>query len=239
MLVCLPYWDGDWPMMREVALLLSDLLLDSQPHVELMFAARFDAKVPDTKIIQHCEQKFAKVHVFRCHRKGVGFPMGCNEMAFSIFDHVHYHHEHQFPLVDCMLFVESDCVMLSRTWNTQLFEEWKKASALNKSVCGAFIQGNYHGGEAHVNAVAMYSWDVIKQIPALIGASGNEGWDWWHGTNVIPKAMDTPLIYLDYRRDTISVDDLFAPRKQGKVPVLYHGVKDKSAIEAVRKQFSL
>jgi hypothetical protein len=50
---------------------------------------------------------------------------------------------------------------------------------------------------------------------------------------------DTPLIHLDYRRKSITPEELFSPKKEKKVPVLYHGVKDDSAIMAVREKFGI
>ncbi|MCK9587825.1 MAG: hypothetical protein M0Q93_00515 [Terrimicrobiaceae bacterium] len=238
LLVCLPFWDGDWEQARKVALLLSDLLPEKQKDCELMFVSRFDAKQADTTVVMHCMEKFANVYSRKSRRRGVGFPMGCNELAFDIFDHVSYSHS-LFPQVRCILIVESDCVMLTRTWSQELFTAWKFAELDGKSICGNLIPGNATGGPWHVNAVSMYSWDIVKKIPQLIGAPGTAGWDYYHGPHTTPYAVDTPLIYMDYKRSSISATELFKVRKKRQVPVLYHGVKDDSAIQAVRKKFSI
>lgn len=238
LLVCLAYWPGDWAMAREVARLLSDLLPSKQSNVEFLFQGRFDCESPDPDIVRHCEEKFARVHVRRSRRKGVGFPMGCNELAFDLFDFMFCNRD-RFPRIGGVLLIEADCVMLSRTWNHEFVDEWHRAQAAGKLVCGSFIPGNFNSGAFHINATAIYRWDIIKHVPALYGSPGTEGWDWYHGTRLHPVGYDTPLIHLDYRKKTISSEELFSPKKNKKVPVLYHGVKDDSAIRAVREKFKI
>jgi hypothetical protein len=238
LLVCLTYWQGDWAMAREVAKLLSDLLPEKQSNVEFLFQRRFDCEAPDMEILQHCEEKFEKVHVRRSRRIGIDFPMGCNEIVFDLFDFM-FCNRHKFPKVESFLVVEADCVMLSRTWNYELIEEWHCAQDEGKFLCGSFIPGNFNGGKFHINATAIYRWDILKHVPALIGSPGTEGWDWYHGIRLHPVGYDTPLIYLDYRRASISPEELFSPKKNRKIPVLYHGVKDSSAIMAVRERFKV
>ncbi|MCK9587772.1 MAG: hypothetical protein M0Q93_00230 [Terrimicrobiaceae bacterium] len=239
MLVCLPYWDGDWDQMRETATLISDLLPEKQENCDLLFVSRFDAHGPDAKTVMHCMEKFATVQHHRCRRRGIGFPMGCNEMAFEIFHQVSYHHARLFPKARCILVVESDCVMLCRDWSKQLFTAWRKAEAADKLICGNLIPGCVGEGKHHVNAVSMFHWDIVSKIPQLIGSPGQQGWDFYHGCRTAPVAVDTPLIFMDYQKKTISSKELFSPKKRGQVPVLYHGVKDDSAVKAVRKKFSI
>lgn len=238
LLVCLAYWQGDWAMAREVARLLSDLLPSRQQNVEFLFQRRFDCEKPDTGIVHHCEEKFARVHVRRSRRRGVGFPMGCNELAFDLFDFM-FCNRQDFLRVDGVLLIEADCVMLSRAWNHELISEWRRARAAGKLVCGSFIPKNFNGGPFHINASAIYRWDILKHVPALVGSPGTVGWDWYHGVRLHPVGYDTPLIHLDYRRRSIAPGELFSPRKEKKVPVLYHGVKDDSAIRAVRERFGI
>jgi hypothetical protein len=238
LMVCLAYWEGDWAMAREVARLLSDLLPSGQSNVEFLFQRRFDCEKPDAGIVRHCEEKFARVHVRRSRRKGVGFPMGCNELAFDLFDFM-FCNRHDFPHVDGVLLIEADCVMLSRTWNHEFIDEWRRAQTAGKLVCGTFIPTNSNGGKFHINATAIYRWDILKHVPALVGGPGTVGWDWYHGTRLHPVGHDTPLIHLDYRRKSITPEELFSPIENKKVPVLYHGVKDDSAIRAVRERFGI
>ena len=238
LMVCLAYWEGDWAMAREVARLLSDLLPSRQSNVEFLFQRRFDFESPDADIVRHCEEKFARVHVRRARRRGIGFPMGCNELAFDMFDFMLCEHD-SFPHIDAALLIEADCVMTSRAWNHELIDEWRRAQAAGKFVCGAFIPGNSDGGPFHINATAIYRWDILRHVPELVGSPGTVGWDWYHGTRLHPVGHYTPLIHLDYRRKSITPEELFYPVKNKKVPVLYHGVKDDSAIRAVRERFKV
>jgi len=237
LLVCLPYWDGDWPRMREVALLLADLLPEKSTRTKLLFVLRHDvSKAPDSRLHERCADKFAEVRYYRNKRRGVGWPMGCNEMAFGIFDHVYCRHS-LFPKVDSLLIVESDCVMLRRTWDRDLHQAWHETQKAGKLICGTKIPTGFQECKFHINAVALYSWDIIQKLPQLIGSPGTVGWDYFHGKITCPVAVNTPLIKMDYNRDTISEQELFS--KKNKSVVLYHGVKDDSAVKAVRSQLKV
>jgi hypothetical protein len=54
---------------------------------------------------------------------------------------------------------------------------------------------------------------------------------------MIPITFDTPDIFLDFNRPTITEADLYSPRKNGVVPAIFHGVKDGSASQIVRSKF--
>jgi hypothetical protein len=234
-LVTLPYWEGDKAMMEKTVNLACDLQEEFVENIELMFVPRFDSSDPSTAIRVKASQKFGKVHLWKCTRVGVGFPHGCNELAYGILNHVPME-KHLNPKayvgIDAMLIFEADCVFLKKNWGTYLHEEWAAARAAKKLIAGPVIPSCPPHTQEHVNAVALWSWDVTKHLKPLLGGPPLTGWDNYHGPITVPVTHPSKLFVLDYRKDTITPEELF----KNKDALVYHGVKDDSAIRAVREK---
>lgn len=236
LLLVLPYWSEDLKQVERVARLAADLLPEFAENAEIMLAGRYDAPAPSASIQIYLQQKFAKVHVWKCNRRGDGFPGGCNEMAYGIFNHilVSRHMKTGFANIDFLLLMEGDCVFTRRTWVEELMEAWE-ARGDNKHIIGTKQEAIPGWSNDHINAVALYDPEITRKFPFLIGGPMHLGWDTHHGPALLPFAEDSKLFKLDYKRETITEEELFA---EGS-PLVYHGVKDNSAIEAVRNHYNL
>jgi hypothetical protein len=238
-LVSILYWHQDQKQAEAVTRIICDLL-DEPTECELMMEARYDSPLASPQVQAYAQQKFAKVHVWKCNRKALGFPGGCNEMAYGLLNHItiQRHLGHGFKNIDAILLLEADCVITRKNWIKELKEAWKEAKEQSKLVVGA-LQPAYtwspgSTASAHINAVALYDSDIVRYIPELRGGPNQTGWDHFHGPTILPHAVNSPLFKLDYRRPTIGQEELFASNA-----LVYHGVKDDSALKAIRKKYNI
>lgn len=238
-LVVIPYWDGDRLRAEATALLAADLLEQKSEIASLAFVHRMDAKQPRASVVDKAMMKFKRVIVKRCERAGSGFPFGCNEMAYFILGWP-AKDPRLFEEVDAMLVLESDCVITRRAWDVEVLREWERTEAAGKIVCANLIHNGHGGYPRHVNAASMFGKEIAALAAGpLRGGPAHIGWDFFHGRHLDPVAYDSPIFFLDYRRESIQPSELFAPRKKGLTPLIYHGVKDTSAIQAVRDRYKI
>lgn len=235
-LVIMQYWEEDQKQAEEVIKLACDLLPEMSELVELLFVYRYDAKPPSTAVQIAAQQKFGKVGAWRCTRNGEGWPGGPNEMAYGVLSHVpiQRHLHNAFPDIDAILLLEADMVFTRPDWDKVLVEEWGKTVLDNKLICGALVAKD--APDEHINGGAMFAWDATTHITALRGGPYLEAWDFHHRRIMVQNARPSRQFYLDYKRGTITPEELFFER-ESIVPVIYHGVKDRSAIQAVRDKY--
>lgn len=238
-LVVMQYWDGDKAQAEEVVSLASDLLPEMSDLVDLAFVYRHDAKPPRGAIQIKAGLKFGKVHAWKSSRSGTGWPEGSNAIAYGVLNDVpiRRHLYKEFEDIDAILLLEADTVFTRPNWDKELAALWDKTVKAQKYVTGALV-GEYGGPEPHINGVALFAWNASTVIPELRGGTCLEGWDYTHRKAILAKAMPSGLFRLDYKRPMITPDLLFAER-DGIAPLVYHGVKDDSAIKAVREKYGL
>lgn len=232
------YWDGDRDRAFEVARLLADLLPARSSIARFVFIYRHDAQKPDQETLNYLAAKFKYVDTRRCPVVGFGHPGGCNAIALSLFKI--FRTDKQFAGTEAFLILESDCVMVRPAWDVELWDEWLRGKAHGKIVVGHAYPGCYqnpHGN--HINASAMYARNIAEVLPSIEKVRMDVGHDWMNGPAIYPVSMDSPLFFLDYRKPTITREELFAPRKSGLVPLVHHGVRDDSAIRLVREEYKL
>jgi hypothetical protein len=238
-LLVLPFWTGDRMKMEKVARLACDLLESPTNQVEILFVARFDTDFPKGSFVEEIAKKIPNINLWRCPRKGVGFPAGCNEIALGIFEHVLKQRDGSYDYNDisCIFIIESDCVITRRTWVSELCAEWDNTIEQGKFVAGALQTAVKWGTDIgdHINAVALYDPDILCYLPCLSQCPPNRGWDSHYGPEVVPYAVDSKLFKLDYKRATITSEELFRDKKT----LVLHGVKDDSAIKAVREMYGI
>lgn len=237
LLVCLLYWDGDKAQMEKLAQLACDLLEEKTEEAEVMMVARYDSGPLSPPVQNLLVQKFLRMRYWLCDRRGAGFPNGCNMLAYGLLNHLSKRREEgDFQEIDSLLILESDCVITRRSWVKELAAEWLAVLDQRKLVAGALQRhGQWHDIEEHINAVALYDVDVACVLPCLRGGPSDKGWDHFHGPSIVPHALNSALFKLDYQKKTISPAELFSDPNV----LIYHGVKDESAINAVRQRYSL
>jgi len=225
--------------MEKSVRLACDLLDAPTTQSELLFLSRHDAEEPSEEIFAYAKKKFYKVHYWRCSLKGSGYPQGCNDLAYGLFQYMADQRSiGHYPDISSLLILESDCVITRKTWVEELQAEWNKHLAQGRKIVGAIQMRGQWGQDTdyHVNAVAMYHPDILRFIPTLANGPADIGWDYYHRHVMLNHAGDTKLIKLDFRRESITEEELYG--KQSDV-LIYHGVKGDSAINAVRNHHNL
>jgi hypothetical protein len=237
-LLALEYWNGDRVAAEETIIQAANLLDFRSNIVSLALVHRFDADPFPEETIQFLRDKFWKVIVKKCVRRGQGFPFGCNELSYFTLNWP-LHDPELFEDIESILIYESDCVFTRRNWDVEILSEWRKTQAEGKLVCGKILPYGYNRFGSHVNAVSVYSKDIAKFIGSrLSGGPGNIGWDFFHGKNIVPITFDSPIFHLEYRKETITEPELFYQRHEVE-PLIFHGVKDNSARKIIDEKYNL
>lgn len=108
---------------------LARLIADNEPAknrlVDLLFISRFDCP-HDKASVDHVSRKF-HLWTYRSARRGVGWPDGCNELWFSIFDFI-------IPMMDAgkmprykaVFTMEADGCICQRNWTERLHDDWDR-----------------------------------------------------------------------------------------------------------------
>jgi hypothetical protein len=237
LLICFLYWAGDRMEVERLVRVACNLLEEPTDQAEIALIGRWDAPPPSSGVQYQASKKFAKVHVWTCDRKGEGFPAGCNEMAYGLLNWVliNRHMWNKFRDITGLVLLEGDCVITRRGWVQELCSAWegRKPKTL---VLGAVQAGIPEiPTNTHMNAVAIYDPEISRTIPQLIGGPQHIGWDNYHGPSMMPYAENSNLFKLDYRKPSITPEELFSE----PMPLIYHGVKDDSAVKAVIERYKL
>jgi len=232
-LIVLQYYNGDMEQMVEVANIMADLERVRNKDADIMLFGRFDARPFPSDIRAKLLTKFDKVHEVRCRsRDGTTYPFASNAMFYDLVSLLGQYPQWNLPYF-AFINWESDCVPVHPGWIAQLIHEFKIAQVHGKHCIGHI---DLKHPTPHINGLGVYAIDIVSKVPGgkLAGGPLNVAYDMYQGKNLLPIAYDTPLIMFEYRRPTITADDLFKPHKGGIEPAIYHGVKDASAREAVK-----
>lgn len=229
-LVVIQHYDGDVDFAEQLASLIADLERTRNHDADILLVRRSDSRFMSTTIQEKLASKFDTVHTHTCRRFAKGHPFGCNEMWYDL---VMLMAQAAPYATDYYAFIpmESDAVPTRPGWISELIREFKSADIEGKAAIG-FI---HNDPRRHLNGVAVYAADLYNRVGSgiLRGGSPQVPYDIRHANSIIPIAKGTPLIRFQYRRPTISPAELFA-EVGGVSPAIYHGVKDMSALTAVR-----
>lgn len=236
LLIVLNYWNGDRDMMKSLAELICDLESKRNENADILFFRRWDAEQMPHALIHRLEEKFESVKQLACRRRNAGgYPYGPNEMFYDLLESM-YGRDWQMKYY-AFLNMEADCCPLSPDWIEQMIAAYTEAYNERKSAAGHF---SYDGSSRpHLNGAGIYSTDFWQKAGGMniIGGPANIAYDVYHAQRIVPISKDVSQILLDFNRKTINEEDLFSLKKNGN-PVYYlHGVKDLSAITAVRNKF--
>lgn len=231
-LLVLQYYSGDVEDAEQLASLIADLERTRNRDTDIMLFRRADSREMNDGVRKKLEAKFDRVILQACRRTDAkSYPMGANQMWSDLVTLMA-----QVPpfATDYYAFLnlESDCVPTRPGWIAELIAAWKTSFSSGKPAMGHIHDNPVN----HLNGVAVYSADIFRRVASnkLLGGSPQTAYDIYFANFLRPHASDTPLIYFEYRRPTITATELFAPRKSGIVPALWHGVKDGTARTAVR-----
>ena len=242
-LACLQYYSGDQAIARQVARLIADLEPDKSKYADFMFAMRWDGQ-HDMETVQYVARKFDQVHTFKSERKNTGWPSAPNNLALETYGRFCLRIRQKLWDYAALLLIEPDCVPLTRDWLKQLHEEWHEREQL---VLG-FMYGSSAHPVQHINGNCLISPRFQKVCPDFHASPATVGWDVRHAPAMLRHGRASRLIWNDYARQSISCEELFAAHHYADdhplhgrdiFPVLFHGVKDDSALRAVREKFNL
>jgi hypothetical protein len=232
LLIVLSFWDGDHEQMGTLCRLLADLEPVKNQYADILLYRRSDASEMDADIRSALLVKFSKVHSTKCRRLNArGYPLGSNEMFYDLIELL------RSPTWATNYYafynMEADCVPLATNWIQQLGDEFKRTHEEFDAI-GHFCEKPI----PHLNGASVYAMDFLNKAGGfdLLGGPSNTAYDFHHAKRILPLARDTSLMMLDFNRKTITAEDLFGIRKNGAKPVLFHGVKDQSALIAVRSR---
>jgi hypothetical protein len=226
----LQFFPGD----QEAAMRVARLIADNEPvfrtDVDFVFCGRFDC-IQDAATIQYVSKKF-KVIPFKCTRREVGWPTGCNSVWCEAVTNflLGKHLRGEWPDMKWALTFEADCVPVHPDWINKLDDEWNRAAAEGKCVVGCWMPNGMEAGLGHINGNMMVSPDIGKRFSNLIGCPIGTAWDVYFASTFQPVWWKTGLIANFYRALNVT-DAQFRRCYAGSVeaPVLIHGVKDDSA----------
>jgi hypothetical protein len=234
-LLALQFWHGDKEQAMKVARLIADLEPRHSERVDFLFVARFDT-THDMDTVKHVAAKFNVKTFINRHRRGVGWPFGCNDLWFGCMDHIYTEREAgHMPDYKFILTLEADSSPLRRDWILRLEEFWDKARV---KVCGPMIpHGPPESGHKHINGNAMFSGDMdfLRLVSRKIGGCNPAGgWDWL----LAPRFMklgwaNCPLMRSHWRAPNATEGGVYTLQENGVV--FLHGVKDDSVLSYIRK----
>ncbi len=230
-LVVVQHYDGDVQMAEELVSLISDLERTRNHDADILLVRRSDSREISTTFRLKLEAKFDKVMLHACRRVGArGYPYAPNEMFYDLVTLVAQYAPYKDEYY-AFINLEPDAVPTRPGWIGELIAEWRQANQEGKAAIG-YIHNN---PVTHMNGLAVYAIDMWKRVGSNILAGGGPQvcYDIRHAKSILPLAKSTPLINFHYRHSTTTPEEVFA-EKNGIAPAIFHGVKDRSALTAVR-----
>ena len=231
----IPYHSGDRDRASELCKLIGEIEPERRNDWVVRLVARFDCEHIDTLSMNAVGRRF-DMSWTRTEPHAVGWPAGPNMMARQIL--------HGVPrwLEDCgwsnatgIMFMEPDCVPLSRDWLTKLAAEWELARANGKRIMGSWRDSGVPMGHINGNCIitpesAMGLARHINQYFAWDCAISPYVRNHWHITGLIRN---------DFEGKNATEELLRTPETGDTAPVMVHGYKDRSAQVIARKWMKL
>jgi len=237
-LICVSYYEGDRIAAEKMCALIADLEPAFNPKVEFVLFNRFDADPFSKEAFDRLERKFV-VSILRSTTVCNGFPIAANEMWYDFIAQLDTEKNNRAYLG--WLNLEPDCCPMRPGWLKEIIADYEKCVWSGKAVIGE-VRPNTgpNSPQTHINGVAVYPINLASLDPSfLLRSCPKIGWayDIFHAPQIVPMARDTPLIRVEWKKPTITPKELFQPHREGKIPALFHGVKDTSALDAVRAKY--
>lgn len=230
--LAIQYWSGD----RDDALRLSRYITDLEPvrnpGVDLVFVVRSDAEAPDEIHLKRAARKF-NVKTVRAPRAGAGHPRGCWVLWYSLIEWVLAQREAGISSTKWVMTLEADCIPLTRTWISELDQEWDRCGDIRMMGCDPGC------GISHVNGNMLVSGqpDFLQWLVRDVGLEAfphNESWDTW----MFPEFLrwgcaHSEKMFSSWRIPGVGASAYEQFRDQGYV--FAHGIKDDSLIRQARR----
>jgi hypothetical protein len=218
MLIAIQFWNGDAKMAYSLAKLLADIEPGHQENADLLLAARFDTAI-DPAVVQYVSRKF-NVFQFKCKRRTVGHPGGCNDLWFGLWDWL-CERQAKGAVYKMLFTCEGDGAPVCNDWVTRMHRVWDACQPA--SVVGAFLGDHINGNGLFSGHPAFSSW-LSKRVVAV---SYGTGWDramWTSFQQWGARGVEDIRSYWQTR--TMTQEWFDAEAAAGTIWV--HGIKDES-----------
>lgn len=232
LLLALAFWEGDKERATKVARLIADLEPRHSEIADFLFVSRFDCS-HDKPTLDHVSRKF-NTYSYVNRRRGREWPHACNDLFFGTMDWLYeVNVAKRFPVYKAIVTLEPDSIPISPNWVGEISREWDRAQP-------AKVIGAYQTSPGpHINgASSMYSGDIqfLKKIRDVGGVSPVGGWDYIMASFFQKSGWkDSKLFRSWWQCQTMSEETFFQQLREGVN--LFHGVKDESLLNHVRKRF--
>lgn len=241
-LIALQMWEGDQAQALALARLIADLEPRHNDRADFLFSYRFDCP-PDKKTEEYIATKFNVFSWVNRHRRGEGWPGGCNDLWFGTMDRVYdLCNAGQMPAYKAVLTCEADCAPLVPHWLNSLHTEWDKLSQKGAKLAGHLLSYPPQPKvRLHCNGNALFSGDLnyLHRIARKIGGCPTSaGWDFFLAPQLKELGWaDCPAIRSHWNAQTALPP--FLERVTNEGCVFLHGVKDHSVLNYVRERYLL
>lgn len=234
LLLALQFWENDRAQAMKVARLIADLEPRHSEAADFLFVSRFDC-THDKKTLDYVSRKF-NVYSHISRRRETGWPGGCNGLFFGTMDYVYsVSVAKRFPVYKAILTFEADCIPLVPNWISEISREWDRAQPAK--MVGAY-QTNPLG---HINGNALFSGDLkfLKHLTRNIGGcSPMGGWDFMLRHEFKRLGWKDSRMFRSWWGYPTTSQETYEQLLREQV-VVFHGCKDSSALECVRKKYNL
>lgn len=222
-LIVISYWAGDLEACRAMV----NLMVDLQPHhvgkaCKVMLVCRQDCEI-DLDMVKKLMTRFDTItHVSSSPLKG--WPSGCNGMFSSAVRYV----GNWIKTVDCIFWMEADCVPTCTNWFADLANVWKQRRH-GSNVVGHMMDCDGNGRGMHITGCALYHPQISRILPEIT-LSDRMAWDYQHRAKIVAMGDHTPYILSIYKARDAQPSIL-----SDNQAVVIHGYKDFSLVNLVRK----
>ena len=233
-LLVISFYDGDHDHAVALANLIHDLQAERNKDTDILFYRRHDAREMEPHIVEKMKAKFMRVMTHQCQRRNArGHPYGCNEMWYALVEMM------RIPKWTSEYYaffnLEPDCTPLCPDWIAKVSAEYRRNEAEGFAAIGHIKDNPIR----HLNGAAVYSTDFFSKAGGmdLVGGSASVGYDVNHAKRILPVSADTPLIGGRWGIASVTDAELWAYTKDGGEVAVFHGAKDSSPIDAVRRKW--
>lgn len=237
-LIIVPFWDGDRWMANTLLRFLADLEPTHSDKADILMLARFDTDA-DGPTVEAVSKKF-NVYSYVSKKRMVGWPAGCNSVAFSAFEWAYSQiSSGRIPGYKALFMMGPDTCPLQKGWIDFLHRTW---DSMNKDK-NVYVAGHllFAGNRMHINGDACLlsgRLDFLKWLNTEANSMRPlAGWDYflapqfeqwgWEHIPAVRSIWDRRVPFTDY-------PDWYNETAIGTV--IFHGQKDLSLLTLARQK---
>jgi hypothetical protein len=234
--LCLQVYPGDTDVAMDLAKLICEMEKEKRAGTEFFLIYRRDCDLRLPKFFEELAgMRFSTAKACMARNFDKGWPGGSNMLACSAMMEMSILRQQQISKNPAYLLFEPDCVPLGFDWLDRLSSEWEVTSRLGKQAFGHWHQQGDRS-TLHMNGNCVLCTDFFERNGLMVG-SAMQGWDYFHREKIVEVSRDSDTIYQWYACPSVTLEQMEGLQKNGVRPALFHGIKDATARQAVRKMF--